>query len=209
MDYSDSKEHVIKVGVMSSGVSDQGLLPTPGCSPDTSLSEVVETPGARTAFGCSNPISTFSNNHFIEDKGMFLAGHFYSSGSHSFNSIYANLVEQFYVPNSLSPTCFDGLPCLLNVECQKTLFFGDTDVGKEVGVLEMLGNKYPIGEQGVDLFIENMGLKVADMKGETMLLSNYMEDPKEVLIEDSKKCATKGKKELRNLEWAINPVNIR
>lgn len=56
----------------------------------------------------------------------------------------------------------------------------------------------------VDIFIENMGLKVVDMDGNVVLLSDYMEEPMKDSQEKVKKNFTKGKRELRNLEWNMN-----
>lgn len=101
---------------------------------------------------------------------MSLSGSLYSSVPNSINSYYSNHVDQHFIPNSFSPISFEGLPCLLNVKCLYSLAAGEVVVYVDDGRSEGTGGRIFTKVKGVDRFIENMGLKVVDMKGESVLL---------------------------------------
>lgn len=92
---------------------------------------------------------------------MFPPNPFYSSVPQSIESSCSNHFDQWPDPKP-SPVSFEGLPCLLNVECHDSLVGGEVDRYAMVGGLEGLDVKMESNVKGVDCFIEKMGLKVVN-----------------------------------------------
>lgn len=94
------------------------------------------------------------------------------------------------------------------MECQYSPVVGDVVACGKGGCLEVLDVRRNSEVKRVDRFIEKIGLKVVDLKGVPVLLSNYMEDHEDGLTEQPKKIVTKGKRELRNLECEMNDGKV-
>lgn len=90
------------------------------------------------------------------------------------------------------------------MECHISPVGGEADGNVFDGGSECLEDKVHNNRKGVDSFIEKMGLRVVNGNGDPVMLFEYLGDQPEDICAQPKKTLSKGRRELRNLEWEMN-----